>query len=253
MDDTYGVLMANNEGHLADSGGMVSPSGISYIGASAGELGRAACVAVKRINLDKRMVEAADRAGADFRDGLEVVDAALADDGMWTVEVRPAADGGGGAAVKVHARELVIADGSASRLATKLGMCNAPPLGVCSRAFVQGGTHNCNYDGVCFFQRESLPGYSAIFRHPNDEVCPPRTARARPRRSAFRALTASPRRARPTTARSSTTATTSSRRATRPAPAATSAPRTSRGSTTTPSRRTPSSPPASARTPRSSA
>lgn len=169
MDDTYGVLMENNEGHLADSGGMVSPSGISYIGASAGELGRAACVAVKRINLDKRMVEAADRAGADFRDGIEVVDAALID-GMWKVEVRNASAGDAGAVMAVHCRELVIADGSASRLATKLGMCNAPPLGVCSRAFVQGGTHNCNYDGVCFFQRESLPGYSAIFRHPNDEV-----------------------------------------------------------------------------------
>jgi hypothetical protein len=24
--------------------------------------------------------------------------------------------------------------------------------------------------GVCFYQRESLPGYSAIFRHPNDEL-----------------------------------------------------------------------------------
>lgn len=24
--------------------------------------------------------------------------------------------------------------------------------------------------GVCFYQKESLPGYSAIFRHPNDEL-----------------------------------------------------------------------------------
>ncbi len=23
---------------------------------------------------------------------------------------------------------------------------------------------------MCFYQRESLPGYSAIFRHPNDEL-----------------------------------------------------------------------------------
>ncbi len=27
-----------------------------------------------------------------------------------------------------------------------------------------------NAAGVCFYQRESLPGYSAIFRHPNDEL-----------------------------------------------------------------------------------
>jgi len=24
--------------------------------------------------------------------------------------------------------------------------------------------------GVCFYQKESLPGYSAIFKHPNDEL-----------------------------------------------------------------------------------
>lgn len=24
--------------------------------------------------------------------------------------------------------------------------------------------------GVCFYQKESLPGYSAIFRHPDDEL-----------------------------------------------------------------------------------
>ena len=28
----------------------------------------------------------------------------------------------------------------------------------------------CLHAGVCFYQRESLPGYSAIFRHPNDEL-----------------------------------------------------------------------------------
>ncbi len=50
------------------------------------------------------------------------------------------------------------------RLATKLGYCNEPPKGVCSRAFVEGGTHNTNFDGVCFYPRWSLPGYAAIFR-----------------------------------------------------------------------------------------
>ena len=28
----------------------------------------------------------------------------------------------------------------------------------------------CVGAGVCFYQRESLPGYSAIFRHANDEL-----------------------------------------------------------------------------------
>jgi hypothetical protein len=44
------------------------------------------------------------------------------------------------------------------------------PQGVCSRAFVEGGTHNTNFDGVCFYPKWSLPGYAAIFRHPNDEL-----------------------------------------------------------------------------------
>lgn len=51
---TLKTIMDNNEGHMADNGGVVSPSGISYIGRSLGELGRAAAVAVKRINLDYR-------------------------------------------------------------------------------------------------------------------------------------------------------------------------------------------------------
>ena len=53
--------------------------------------------------------------------------------------------------VKVKARLLVIADGATSRLATKLGYCTEPPRGVCSRAFVEGGTHNTDFDGeTCF-------------------------------------------------------------------------------------------------------
>jgi menaquinone-9 beta-reductase len=56
-------LKDNNEAHFADSGGFVSPSGISFIGASVENLGQAAACAVKRINLDKRIAAAAKRAG----------------------------------------------------------------------------------------------------------------------------------------------------------------------------------------------
>jgi len=35
---------------------------------------------------------------------------------------------------------------------------------------VEGATHNTNFDGVCFYPKWSLPGYAAIFRHPNDEL-----------------------------------------------------------------------------------
>ena len=47
----------------------------------------------------------------------------------------------------VKGRCLVIADGATSRLATELGYCTEPPKGICSRAFVEGGTHNTKFDG----------------------------------------------------------------------------------------------------------
>jgi len=80
---------------------------------------------------------------------------------------------------------LICADGATSKLATKLGYCTEAPKGVCSRAYIKGGTHKTNFDGkpinsvaeidrsvtgVCFYPKESLPGYSAIFRYPNDEL-----------------------------------------------------------------------------------
>lgn len=69
------------------------------------------------------------------------------------------------AGAKVKGRVLVCADGATSQLATKLGYCTEAPRGVCSRAFVAGGTHNAKFDGVCFYPKWSLPGYAALFRY----------------------------------------------------------------------------------------
>lgn len=156
-------LVDNNEAHFADAGGFVSPMGISYIGASKEKLGEAACCAVKRINLDMRIAKAAARKGADLKEGFEVTTADFdRTSGLWTVT---SASG-----EAVRGRVLLCADGATSQLATKLGYCTEAPRGVCSRAFVEGGTHNTNFDGVCFYPKWSLPGYAAIFRHPNDEL-----------------------------------------------------------------------------------
>ncbi len=186
-------LVDNNEAHFADAGGFVSPDGTSYIGASKQKLGQAACCAVKRINLDVRVARCAQRNGATLKENFEVTGAEFnKESGLWTVTSASGA--------KVVGRVLVIADGATSKLATKLGYCTEPPkgevvgqeglqmieegvlsfrasqrlffltAGVCSRAFVEGGTHNTNFDGVCFYPKWSLPGYAAIFRHPNDEL-----------------------------------------------------------------------------------
>lgn len=156
-------LIDNNEAHFADAGGFVSPSGISYIGNSKVKLGEAACCAVKRINMDVRIARCAARSGADLKEGFEVTTATFdRAAGIWTVTSAT------GAVVK--GRVLLCADGATSKLATQLGYCTEAARGICSRAFIEGGTHNTDFDGVCFYPKWSLPGYAAIFRHPNDEL-----------------------------------------------------------------------------------
>ena len=66
------------------------------------------------------------------------------------------------------ARVLVCADGAPSRLATHLGLVKEAPGGICSRAYVDGGTHNFEADGVVFYNKGLLPGYAALFRHPDN-------------------------------------------------------------------------------------
>ncbi len=42
---------------------------------------------------------------------------------------------------------------------------------TCSHAYVKGGTHNWEEaDGVMIFNKSVLPGYSALFRHYNDDM-----------------------------------------------------------------------------------
>ncbi len=41
---------------------------------------------------------------------------------------------------------------------------------VCVCGASQGGTHKFAADGVVFYNKELLPGYAALFKHPNDEV-----------------------------------------------------------------------------------
>ncbi|KAK9828932.1 hypothetical protein WJX72_002885 [[Myrmecia] bisecta] len=156
-------LKDNNEVHFANSGGLVSPSGLSYIGASQHKLGGAAACAVKRIILDNRIARKAQSTGADFREEFEVEATPVFDKatGLWTV-VSSKGD-------RVAGRVLVLADGATSKLAIAMGHCLEPPKGVSSRAFITG-EHNTDFDGVCFYPRESLPGYNAIFRHPNNEL-----------------------------------------------------------------------------------
>ncbi|KAL4514155.1 hypothetical protein Ndes2526B_g09305 [Nannochloris sp. 'desiccata'] len=157
-------LVADNQANYADSGGLISPSGLSYIGNSVHQIGKAAACAVKRIHLDEKVAHAARRAGADLKENFEVDSDSVTfnkETQLWTVK---STSGG----KVVTGRVLVCADGSTSHLATKLGYCTQAPLGVSSRAYIKN--HNLEADGLCFYPKWSLPGYAAIFKHTNGDL-----------------------------------------------------------------------------------
>lgn len=66
----------------------------------------------------------------------------------------------------------LICDGSTSYLAQKLGIIpKSEAEAVCSHCYVKGGTHQWKEaDGVMVFNKSTLPGYSALFRHYNDDM-----------------------------------------------------------------------------------
>ncbi|KAL6080189.1 Conditioned medium factor receptor 1 [Balamuthia mandrillaris] len=162
----YDKLIKENKAHVADSGGLVSPGGISYVGRSHEQLGDIpAAIAIKRLLLDEAIARRAQEVGADLRENSNVVDAKFDPKaGLWSVFLE------GQTAPAYKARVLVCADGAPSRLGTQMGLIKRPPNGTCSRAFVEGGTHKFKADGVVFYNKGLLPGYAALFRHPNDEL-----------------------------------------------------------------------------------
>ncbi|KAJ8312799.1 hypothetical protein KUTeg_010172, partial [Tegillarca granosa] len=130
----YEQLIKEKKALVSDNGGLVSPGGLSYIGRSKEELGEIpAALACKRILLDEAVAMAAKRMGADLREEWPVGDAKFDNDaGLWTV----------------------YKEGDS----------------ICSRAYIEGGTHKFKADGAVFYNKDLLPGYAALFRHPNDEL-----------------------------------------------------------------------------------
>jgi flavin-dependent dehydrogenase len=139
---------------------------LSFIGQSEKIIGEVpAAIACKRMHLDEAIARAAQQAGADLREKTPVIDAKFnKETGLWTIILED------GLTNSFQCRVLVCADGAPSKLATKLGLVTRPPDGSCSRAYIEGGTHKFKADGVIFYHTHLLPGYAALFRHPNDEV-----------------------------------------------------------------------------------
>jgi geranylgeranyl reductase family protein len=167
-------LVAEKKLRMARVGGIVSPKGYSFIGNSAqelnlGEIGVMA--AVKRIDLDEKIVRAAQRAGAHLTENSQVTET-IFDEKTGTWEVRCINENQPEQVPRVYrARMLVCADGSPSSLARKLGIVKNEPDSFCSRQYIKAGTHNFgNMDGVCFYPRALLPGYAAIFAEADGDV-----------------------------------------------------------------------------------
>lgn len=144
------------------SGGLVSPSGLSFTSPDQGEReGAPRVAAIRRMVCDERIARAAVRVGAELIEGAAVSDVKL-DDGRWAVRCKDGRQFSG--------RCLIAADGAKSKIARSLGVVTTGANSVASRQYIKGGTHRFSSDGVLLYPPYVLPGYVALFRHSNGDI-----------------------------------------------------------------------------------
>ncbi|MFX0010688.1 MAG: NAD(P)/FAD-dependent oxidoreductase [Candidatus Hermodarchaeota archaeon] len=157
-------LIDQNKGHWTAVGGLVSPSGITYIGDSHAETGSHLVIAVKRKIIDEMLINAAIKAGSELVEKYSVKEVIFDNnEGHWTIKSKQELK-------DYHAKILVVADGSSSRIAHSLGFIEEPPQAICSRAYIKAGTYNFEYDGLTIFPPKLVPGYCAIMKEADDDV-----------------------------------------------------------------------------------
>ena len=158
-----GPILEAGQGRWSAIGGLVSPSGIRYVGDSKEHLGSSLVVSIKREILDDRLVRAAVSRGAEFREGFRVTDAVFDfTAGRWRI----ISDDG----AEVSATVLVAADGASSLLARSLGLVERRAEAVCSSVYIKRGTHDFEYDGIVYYPDFLLPGYAALFREADGDL-----------------------------------------------------------------------------------
>jgi geranylgeranyl reductase family protein len=144
------------------SGGLVSPSGFSFVSPDRGRRdGAPRVAAIRRKICDERIARAAAAAGADLIEEAAVTGARLHGE-AWSLRCR---DGR-----HIEARCLIAADGAKSKIARALGLVTTGANGVASRQYIRGGTHQFKSDGVLLYPPYAVPGYVALFRHSNDDI-----------------------------------------------------------------------------------
>ena len=143
------------------SGGLVSPSGLSFVSPDEGVRASAPRVAaIRRMICDEAIARAAQRAGAALIENASVTTVSLGD--TWSVECK---DGR-----QFTGRCLIAADGAKSKIARALGIVTTGANSAASRQYFKGGTHNFESDGVLLYPPYAIPGYVAFFRHSNGDI-----------------------------------------------------------------------------------
>ena len=125
------------------SGGLVSPSGLSFTSPDEGEReGAPRVAAIRRLVCDERIARGAARVGAELIEDASVQEAKLVD-GRWVLRCKDRR--------RFSGRCLIAADGAKSKLARALGVVTTGANSVASRQYIKGGTHRFSSDGVLLY------------------------------------------------------------------------------------------------------
>jgi flavin-dependent dehydrogenase len=175
--------------------GFISPFGYECIntdGAAYGSVTGCKTYAIKREIADEYLVRRAAEVGSSLYEGFEITEAKLDENtGIWTIttvkhsehsskgekgdEKEPSETGSSTSGKKTtqtwRCRMLLIADGSTSYLGQKLGIISAgsQPEAICSTCYIKDNNWK-TADGVMIYNKSTLPGYSALFRHYNNDM-----------------------------------------------------------------------------------
>ena len=154
-------LEAEGAVQWVNSGGLVSPSGLSFTSPDQGPRASAPRVAaIRRMICDERIARAAQRVGSELIEGAAVTEVSL--DDLWTIRCKDGRE--------LLGRCLIAADGAKSKIARGLGVVTTSANSVASRQYIRGGTHRFASDGVLLYPPYALPGYVALFRHSNGDI-----------------------------------------------------------------------------------
>jgi len=156
-------ILAEKKGNWAAIGGLVSPSGIEYYGDSS-DIHRHLVIAIKRKILDEKLIQSAVKQGISLVENYNVTKTTLLkEEGCWVISSDKSKK-------EFKAKILIIADGAASHLGKKLGLINEPPQATCSRAYIEAGSHQYPYDGVCYYPPKLVPGYCSLFKLADGDI-----------------------------------------------------------------------------------